>query len=723
MVSHETLAAALWEKLNQYLPEDDVLLVRRAYERAFEAHGDQTRASGDLYITHPLSVALMLANWRLDAQAIAASLLHDVLEDTPTEKKDLAAAFGSVVAELVDSVSKLNRLDFSSYQQAQAENFRKILLAMARDVRVILIKLIDRLHNMQTLDVMRPEKRRRIARETVDIYVPIAQRLGLNALRRNLLDLSFRNLYPNRHDVLSRAMDNVRKSRYEKIDHLITSLRETFQKSGLAAEINGRERMPFTIYAEAKEKRVPFEQITQSYDIRVLVETRAQCYAALGILHETYKPIPGRFKDFIALPKNNGYQSLHTTLLGPDQLPINAQIRTKNMDLVADFGIVSYWLFQSANDFVQLVETQQETRRWLKSLLDMPVESDSIEFVNNIKRDLFPDEIYVFTPKGEIRLLPRGATVLDFAYSIHTDIGRQCIGAKINHEVMPIRTVLRTGNIVEILTDPKAQLSPTWLSFVVTGRARAAIRQHLKSRQEEEAVTLGEELLKNAMSQVFKIDKNTLTEDIRQGVAKNAGLKSEKDLLEAVGRGRLMPFAVAQMMSEAAGETKARQAIAPNAPKSDPSKEALPLPKARGDLLRFASCCRPLPFDPIIGVVRAGLGVEIHVRDCAAIKKSSAQEIIHFSWNPDDSQAVYLSEVMVWVKDRPGLLADLSAAIARTDTNIAQVLFDRSSPELTIAFLLDVKNRTHLAEVLRALKRIPGVNKVMRKTPFQGSEA
>lgn len=708
MTPLDASVARFVEKLRQYLPDDDVALVENAYRFAEKAHEGQKRISGDPYITHPLAVAFTLAGWQLDAQALAAALMHDVLEDTGVSREKLEEEFGPVVAELVSAVSKLDKLEFSSHKQMQAENFRKMLLAMARDVRVILIKLADRFHNMQTLGPIRLEKRQRIARETYDIYVPLAYRLGLYTLRQGLLDMSFQNLRPLRHRVIEKAIENVRNERRETVDDVIALVQERLQKRKLKAEVSGRERTPYSAYNKMREKHIPFEQVMETYGIRIIVETREECYAALGVLHETFKPIPGRFKDYIAIPKANGYQALHTTLFGPGSMPVDAHIRTHDMNLVADYGIASYWMYRSASDFTNLIETQQSTRRWLKGLLEMQTEADSIEFVDNIKRDLFPKEIYVFTPKGKIFTLPLGATVLDFAYAVHTDIGHHCAGARVDHEAMPIRTVLRNGSQVEIITNAETCPTPVWLSFVVTGRARSAIRHFLNNQQRDEAETLGKRLLLHALT-IFKIKLADVSSDIWQTIARSYSLETLNDLYVEIGRGKVLSFVIAQTLIDKLGK-------ASKTAKSTRRKN-LKLPDGQNTLLRYAACCHPLPHEPIVGWMRTGLGLEVHVRDCAVLKRQSPKqnELIDIAW-PAEDNALYASEVLLWAKERRGLLADLTSVIARTDTNIAQLWMDRSIPQepMTVRFLLDVRNRQHLAEILRGLRRIPGVRKVQR---------
>ncbi len=481
--------------LGHYLPPPDVALVERAFEFSESAHRGQFRKSGEPYITHPLAVASILSQWRLDAEGLAAALLHDVMEDTSVTRNELEKSFGRPVAEMVDGVSKLDQIEFNSREDQQAESFRKMLLAMARDVRVILIKLADRLHNMRTLDAMAPAHRKRIARETLDIYAPIANRLGLNALFLELQDLSFKQLHPMRYRILASAIKSARGNRREVMNRLLDVMREGFARGHIPATVSGREKTIYSVYKKMLEKHYTFSQVFDIYGVRIIVPDKTACYAALGVLHELYKPIPGKFKDYVAIPKANGYQSLHTTLFGPFGTPLEAQIRTQDMHRVAETGVAAHWLYKPAGE-LDLAEAQRETHRWLQSLLEIQSESrDSKEFLEHVKGDLFPDEIYVFTPKGKIMALPRGATAVDFAYGVHTDIGHHCVAARINYELLPLRTELKNGDHVEILTSPTARPNPSWLSFVATGKARSRIRHYLKGLQQKESAALGERLL------------------------------------------------------------------------------------------------------------------------------------------------------------------------------------------------------------------------------------
>ncbi len=538
--------------LGNYLPLSDLALVERAFAFSDSAHRGQFRKSGEPYITHPLAVASILSQWRLDAQGLAAALLHDVMEDTSVTKSELETKFGKPVADMVDGVSKLDQIEFTSREDAQAENFRKMLLAMAQDVRVILIKLADRLHNMRTLDAMAPAHRRRIARETLDIYAPIANRLGLNALYLELQDLAFKHIYPLRHRILAGAVKAARGNRREVMNRLLDVIREGFHKAGVHASVSGREKTIYSVYKKMREKHYTFAQVFDIYGVRVLVSDKTDCYAALGVLHALYKPIPGKFKDYIAIPKANAYQSLHTTLFGPFGTPLEAQIRTHDMHRVAEAGVAAHWLYKSGGE-LDLAEAQQQTHRWLQSLLEIQSESrDSKEFLEHIKGDLFPDEIYVFTPKGKIMALPRGATAVDFAYMVHTDIGHHCVAARINYEQMPLRTELKNGDQVEILTSPTARPNPSWLSFVGTGKARSRIRHFLKGLQQKESAALGERMLNQALA-TLKVEPETISWDRWEALAREYGAKSQLEVLADIGMGKRLSFVVAQALTRPAG--------------------------------------------------------------------------------------------------------------------------------------------------------------------------
>src|SRR5215472_11087013 len=555
--------------LGHYLPPPDVALVERAFAFSEEAHQGQFRKSGEPYITHPLALASILSQWRLDAQGLAAALLHDVMEDTDVTKHQIESSFGKPVADMVDGVSKLDQIEFQSREDQQAESFRKMLPAMAQDVRVILIKLADRLHNMRTLDAMAPTHRQRIARETLDIYAPIANRLGLNALYQELQELAFKHLYPTRHRVLAKAIKAARGNRREVMNRILQSLREGLKRAGITATVSGREKITYSVYKKMREKHYSFAQVFDIYGVRVLVKDATACYAALGVLHSLFKPIPGKFKDYIAIPKANGYQSLHTTLFGPFGTPLEAQVRTHDMHRVAETGVAAHWLYKAGGE-LDIAEAQEQTHRWLQSLLEIQSESrDSKEFLEHIKGDLFPDEIYVFTPKGKIMALPRGATAVDFAYTVHTDIGHHCTAARINYELLPLRTELKNGDQVEIITSQTARPNPSWLNFVATGKARSRIRHFLKSLQTRESAALGERMLEQALA-TLKVAPETTTWERWEALAKEFGAKSQLDILADIGLGKRLSFVVAQALTRPPGKV-ADEAAMPAAMPTKPS--------------------------------------------------------------------------------------------------------------------------------------------------------
>jgi len=695
--------------LGHYLPPPDVALVERAFEFSESAHRGQFRKSGEPYITHPLAVASILSQWRIDAEGLAAALLHDVMEDTKVTRNELETTFGRPVAEMVDGVSKLDQIEFNSREDQQAESFRKMLLAMARDVRVILIKLADRLHNMRTLDAMAPPHRKRIARETLDIYAPIANRLGLNALFLELQDLSFKHLYPMRYRILANAIKAARGNRREVMNRLLDVMREGFARAKIPATVSGREKTVYSVYKKMLEKHYTFSQVFDIYGVRIIVADKTACYAALGVLHELYKPIPGKFKDYVAIPKANGYQSLHTTLFGPFGTPLEAQIRTQDMHRVAETGVAAHWLYKT-DGRLDLAEAQRETHRWLQSLLEIQSESrDSKEFLEHVKGDLFPDEIYVFTPKGKIMALPRGATAVDFAYGVHTDIGHHCVAARINYELLPLRTELKNGDHVEILTSPTARPNPSWLSFVATGKARSRIRHYLKGLQQKESAALGERLLNQALA-TLKVEPDAIAWDRWEALAKEYGAKSQLDVLADIGLGKRLSFVVAQALT--------RQGKADDPPVPSPTKPgALTLRGVEGVAIQYARCCRPIPGDAIVGQFRKGQGLIVHLRDCVTLRKQrvDAGELIDVEWAPE-VEGVFDAGVRVLVADRRGLLADLATSIGNADANIDTVSMERpdGGDVLAMFFGVQVRDRRHLAQVLRSLRRVPDVKRAQR---------
>ncbi|MCC7040605.1 MAG: bifunctional (p)ppGpp synthetase/guanosine-3',5'-bis(diphosphate) 3'-pyrophosphohydrolase [Burkholderiales bacterium] len=704
--------AEFTKRLGHYLPAPDVALVNRAFEFSETAHRGQFRKSGEPYITHPLAVASILSQWRLDAQGLAAALLHDVMEDSAVSKGELEKRFGEPVAEMVDGVSKLNQIEFTSREEVQAESFRKMLLAMAHDVRVILIKLADRLHNMRTLDAMAPAQRKRIAKETLDIYAPIANRLGLNSLYLELQNLSFKQLNPMRYRVLASSIKAARGNRREVMNRLLDVIREGLARENVVAVVNGREKSLYSVYSKMREKRCTFTQVFDIYGVRVLVSDKTNCYAALGVLHELYKPIPGKFKDYIAIPKANGYQSLHTTLFGPFGTPLEIQIRTHDMHRVAEAGVAAHWLYKAGGE-LDLAEAQRETSRWLQSLLEIQSDTkDSMEFLENVKGDLFPDEIYVFTPKGKIMALPRGATAVDFAYGVHTDIGHHCVAARINYELLPLRTELKNGDHVEILTSPTARPNPSWLSFVTTGKARSRIRHYLKGLQQKESAALGERLLNQALA-TLKVEPQAVSWDRWEALAREYGAKSQLDILADIGLGKRLSFVVAQALTKVPGN--------PDDPAQAPPMPgklgALTLRGVEGVAIQYAKCCRPIPGDAIVGQFRRGQGLLVHTRDCVTLKKQRGEpgELVDVEWAPD-VQGVFETGIRLLVADRVGLLAEIATAIGDAEANIDTVSMERPDGAEVIAmfFGVQVRDRRHLAQVLRALRRVPDVKRAVR---------
>ena len=699
--------------LGHYLPPPDVALVERAFEFSESAHRGQFRKSGEPYITHPLAVASILSEWQLDAEGLAAALLHDVMEDTSVTRNELETTFGKPVAAMVDGLSKLDQIEFATREDAQAESFRKMLLAMARDVRVILIKLADRLHNMRTLDAMAPAHRKRIARETIDNYVPIANRLGLNALFLELQDLSFKHLYPLRYRILAHAIKTARGNRREVMNRLLDVIREGFAKASITAVVTGREKTVYSVYKKMREKRYTFSQVFDIYGVRVLVADKSTCYRALGVLHELYKPIPGKFKDYIAIPKANGYQSLHTTLFGPFGTPLEAQLRTHDMHRVAEAGVAAHWLYKSGGQ-LDLAEAQRETHRWLQSLLEIQSESrDSKEFLEHVKGDLFPDEIYLFTPKGKIMALPRGATAVDFAYGVHTDIGHHCVAARINYELLPLRSELKNGDHVEILTSPTARPNPSWLSFVATGKARSRIRHYLKGLQQKESAALGERLLNQALA-TLKVEPESVTWERWEALAKEYSSKTQLDILADIGMGKRLSFVVAQALTRPAG--KPEDAGAQTATNAGGKPAALSLRGVEGVAIQYAKCCRPIPGDAIIGQFRKGQGLIVHLRDCATLRKQRFEggELVDVEWAPD-VQGVFDCGVRVLVADRRGLLAELATTIGDADANIDTVSMERpDGGDVAMFFGVQVRDRRHLAHTMRALRRVTDVRRVQR---------
>ncbi|MDD2884466.1 MAG: bifunctional (p)ppGpp synthetase/guanosine-3',5'-bis(diphosphate) 3'-pyrophosphohydrolase [Dechloromonas sp.] len=693
-----------------YLSPVEVDRIKAAFVYAAKAHAHQRRMSGEPYITHPLAVAGAVVEWRMDVDAICAALLHDVMEDAGASKHELAEKFGKEVAELVDGLSKLDKMEFASYQEAQAENFRKMLMAMARDLRVVLIKLADRQHNIQTMSAMRADKRIRIARETLEIYAPIALRLGLNKLYRELQDTSFRLIYPHRAAVLARALRTARGNREELLTRILDGIKNKLAHAGLLAEVFGREKSLYSIFHKMREKRLSFSQVLDIYGFRVVVDNVPACYLALGALHGLFKPVPGKIKDYIAIPKANGYQSLHTTLIGPYGTPVEVQIRTRDMHNVAQEGVAAHWLYKDDNE--SSADLQIKTHKWLQSLLEMQT-SDSAEFFENVKIDLFPDEVYVFTPKGKIMALPRGATAVDFAYAVHTDVGNHCSAARINHELAPLRSELRNGDLVEIITSPQTSPTPVWLSYVKTGRARSKIRHFLRTTQNEASARLGERLLRQELLSLGVVPIS-IPADAWDSLVKSSGQRNMDEVYAEIGLGKRLPSVVARRLL-------AREDLSGGPGRGN---MALAIHGTEGMAIQLAHCCQPIPGDPIIGSIRKGSGMVIHTHDCPAIRKSRSsepQKWIDVEWEPEEGK-LFDIRIKVEVKNTRGVLAQVAAAIAEAGSNIEHVAMDADPERLftLLRFTIQVAHRNHLAGVMRGMRHIPEVTRIVRE---RGSEA
>jgi GTP pyrophosphokinase len=697
-------AAVLFREWAGYLKPEDITQLESAYNFSKAAHEGQYRKSGEPYISHPLAVADILAQWHMDPQALTAALLHDVTEDTAVTKIEISKQFGVPVAELVDGVSKLDRIEFETQEKAQAENFRKMLLAMARDVRVILIKLADRLHNMRTLDAVEPVKRRRIARETLEIYAPIANRLGLNSIFQELEDLSFKHLYPDRYRVLAKAVKAAGGNRREVISKVMETLKRKLAESKVDAQVYGREKHLYSIYRKMREKHLSFAQVLDVFAFRIIVADVGACYLALGALHGLYKPIPGKFKDYIAIPKANGYQSLHTTLFGPFGSPIETQIRTREMHKIAEAGVASHWLYRSSD--ASLSELQQKTHQWLQSLIEMQSEAgDSVEFLEHLKVDLFPDEVYVFTHKGQIMALPRGATAVDFAYAVHTDIGNRCVAVKINQELMPLRTELKNGDRVEIITAAHAKPNALWLNFVVTAKARAHIRHFVKTMHFDESVQLGERLLNQALAS-FQSNVAEVKEKHWAKLLKESSAKSRQHLLSDIGLGKRLSAVIARQLLS----------LGSSAPQSARPGTVV-IRGSEGMAVQFARCCKPIPGDPIIGMISKGQGMLIHTHDCPVIGKThpDPERLLDVQWDPETRKSFEVSIKLV-VANQRGVLAKVAAEISSAGSNIQNVAVDPDDggTYTTMHFTLQVGNRLHLAQIMRALRGIPEVIRISR---------
>jgi len=702
------LISDLCDLLESYLEKDQVRQIYRAYLFGAEAHEGQRRISGEPYIYHPIAVARILAEMHMDAESIIAGILHDVIEDTGTPKEVVTSEFSEEVAELVDGVSKLTQIKFESQAEAQAENFRKMMLAMVRDIRVILVKLADRLHNMRTLGVMRSEKRRRIARETLDIYAPIANRLGMNQMRLELEDLGFASLYPMRYRVLENAVKKARGNRKEILNKIESAILQRIEHEGLQCRLLSRQKHLYSLYKKIRDRVGSFTEVFDVYAFRIIVDNVDTCYRVLGMMHNLYKPVPGKFKDYIAIPKTNGYQSLHTVLFGPYGVPIEVQIRTEDMERVAESGIAAHWLYKSS-DKVTGNNAQARAREWLRELLEMQRNAgNSLEFLENVKIDLFPDEVYVFTPAGEILELARGATAVDFAYAVHTDVGNTCIAAKIDRRLAPLRTPLLNGQTVEVITATGAHPNPAWLNFVTTAKARSNIRHYLKNLQNDEATELGQRMLDKALHNMASSLAEISDAQFEQLMGE-CGFKTRESLFADIGIGNRMAMLVARRLApqEAGGEDKSQETG---------HSKPLAIRGTEGMVVHFARCCRPIPGDAIVGFISAGRGLVIHTGTCNNLSefRSRPDKWIDVEWQ-SGIEGEFPAEIRVDVSNQKGVLATIAAEISEAGSNIENVsIEERDGLETAMNFTVTVHDRRHLARVIRCIRKLPSVIRISR---------
>jgi len=704
-----TTIDSLATNLSTYLEGEQVNLVRRAYYYAEQAHDGQFRRSGDAYVTHPLAVAGILSEMHMDPQSLVAAMLHDVIEDTGISKAAVKSQFGDAIAEMVDGVSKLNKITFSSHAEMQAENFQKMALAMAKDIRVILVKLADRLHNMRTLDVLSPDKRRRVARETLDIYAPIANRLGMNSIRIEFEELGFDALYPMRARRINAAVKSIRGNRKEIVKQIQTALEACLLREGMPGRIFGREKHLYSIYEKMRSKRKSFSEIMDVYAFRIVVDKVDTCYRVLGAVHNLYKPVPGRFKDYIAIPKANGYQSLHTTLFGMHGVPIEIQIRTEEMEAMANNGIAAHWLYKSHDNSPSNAHVR--ARQWVNGLLEMQQNAgNSMEFIENVKIDLFPDEIYVFTPKGTIMELPAGSTAVDFAYAVHTDVGNSCVACRISRRLAPLSEPLESGQTVEIITAPGTQPNPAWLSFVVSGKARSNIRHFLKNQRHSESVALGRRLLNKVLGSY-----GTQLEKIPPVQIKAALLQTNSaeldNVLEDIGLGNRMAHVVARLMVPGQAESEAASEFG-----RESKQTSLAIRGSEGMVMSFAKCCHPIPGDPIIGHISSGRGMVIHTESCNNIAeiRDNPEKCVSVRWDPN-VEGEFAVEIRVELENERGIIAKLATTITGAEANIEKISTVERDARFSIVNLsLNVRNRIHLARVMKRIRLIKPVSKVSR---------
>ena len=694
--------------LKDYLSQKEIETVWKAYRYSDKAHKGQKRIGGEDYISHPVSVACIASEFHLDAASIQAALLHDVVEDTPSTSDDIEQKFGSQVAKLVDGLSKLDKIHFENDTEAQAENFRKMLLAMSQDVRVILIKLADRLHNMQTLEPLKPSKRKQISQETSDIYAPIANRLGLNSLYQELEDLSFQYIHPLRYKTILKAIIASRGNRKEIIEKTLKAIEEKLQKSEIKSEITGREKNPASIHRKMLKKHTNFSQIDDIYGFRIIVKNLNDCYLTLGALHSLYKPIPGKFKDYIAIPKANGYQSLHTTLFGPFGMPFEIQIRSENMHKLAEAGVAAHWLYK--NEDAHVTELQQQTNQWLKRLLEIQTESsDSFEFLEHLKIDLFPDEVYVFSPKGKIFALPKGSTTIDFAYAVHTVVGNSSMAAKVNQDLVPLRTELTTGDHVEIITTSVAKPNPAWLNFVITPKARSQIRLYLRSAETKDLIILGNSMLNNALK-AFHVGPALIKKRHWDKLILDYHLDSKDNILIDIALGKRINVMVAHQLTGIIDGSKQTR-------KQTKFLDVITIKGSEGMAIKLAICCHPIPGDPILGFIDKDRGLIIHTHDCPGIRKFKLdhEKWVDVEWEPN-SDAYFNVNLNLLVINERGVLAKITSVIADSEANIDNISVDEGdgSTFSNLRFIVQVRNRLHLADLIRNLRKFPKINRINR---------
>jgi len=691
----------LVSKIEAYLAPDQVERVREAYEYAETAHAGQKRHSGEAYITHPIAVADILADLHMDGATLTAAILHDVVEDTPSSSAEVEQRFGKEIAELVDGVTKLDQVQFKSRKEAQAESFRKMILAMVRDIRVIMVKLADRTHNMRTLSAMPPEKRRSVARETLDIYAPIANRLGIHSIKLELEDLGFRTLYPHRYRVIERELKRARGNQREFLPKIVKALRQALVAGNVTGRVEAREKHLFSVYMKMRRKRLPLTQVIDMFGVRIVIGSVDDCYRVLGLVHGLYRPMPGRFKDYIAIPRVNGYQSLHTTLFGPNSMPIEVQIRTEDMHRMAESGIAAHWQYKTGESDG---EAQQiRAREWLQGVMQLH-DGSAEELLESVKVDLFPDKVYVFTPKGDIMRLPRGATCVDFAFAVHTGVGQRCVAAKVDRRLVPLRTVLRNGQTVDIITAKGAQPNPAWVSFVTTAKARSAIRQYLRNLKRGEAAELGGRMLNQALEE-FKLTLKTLPDGRFDEIARALSLKDGNELLEKIGLGERLARLIARRLLPGDEDR----------PESGPPPP-LAIAGTEGLVVSYARCCFPIPFDAIVAYLSSGRGVVIHRENCSNVAAFGKQtdKWIPAIWHKEQ-QRLFNAGLIIEVTNRMGILAQVATKIAAEQSNIVHVNVDSSQGETsTILFEVQVRDRAHLARLIRAIRGMPDVMKVER---------